>query len=576
MPHNDKIKDTETHFIIDPLSRAITNESAPNNTIVQYDHNSERFTFEIPRYVDGHDMFESTEVRIHYRNASSNNLSKTNGVYIPDDLSMVEGDENTLAFSWLLSSATTQYIGYLHFSIQFVCFNGDIVEYAWNTGIYKDITVIESINNSEVIVEQYPDVLEQWRQELFDAGGDAVVNVNTATENALLAIEAKGEETIDSIPDDYTGVSKTADMADQLSVRNSKCIKNIEAGFATSVPEVDDSVAYEKEVPANALPYAEILKIGGMTYRDTATNTLKHGKVTEVKSVGANHAKFSDKTVSFLGVTCAVTDSVIKITGTGNSSGGRLNRLSDEFMLQAGTYYFGVAFSSFTMDLFISKSDNSIIVSYNKSFVLTEPTVCYISANVVNGTAYNQEVRVMLAKGSQAIPFVPYAEHTLPIPEAVRPALGINGSVYDYIEWEDGGARKAHKLCRAVDLNTLSWSFIGSSGVWTTSSLSGVCVGDVGLSDRYEFIGTTAATVQADKTIQNRGNVIYLKDTSASSANQITGTLLIALATPEVTDISDLITVDNMISVEPGGTVTFVNENGQAVPSEICYRLNKT
>lgn len=176
MSHNNKIKDTETHFKIDPETRLITNESVANNTIVQYDHNSERFTFEMPRYVDGHDMFESTEVRIHYRNAASTNLAKTNGVYLPDDLALVEGDENTVTFSWLLSSATTQYIGFLYFSIQFVCIDGDTIEYAWNTGIYKDITIIESINNSELVFTDNVDVLNAYKQEIITQVSAGITN----------------------------------------------------------------------------------------------------------------------------------------------------------------------------------------------------------------------------------------------------------------------------------------------------------------------------------------------------------------------------------------------------------------
>ena len=46
-----------------------------------------------------------------------------------------------------------------------------------------------------------------------------------------------------------------------------------------------------------------------------------------------------------------------------------------------------------------------------------------------------------------------------------------------------------------------------------------------------------------------------------------------ALSTPEVTDISDLITADNLITVEGGGTLTFENEYGYAVPSEVEYQV---
>lgn len=47
------------------------------------------------------------------------------------------------------------------------------------------------------------------------------------------------------------------------------------------------------------------------------------------------------------------------------------------------------------------------------------------------------------------------------------------------------------------------------------------------------------------------------------------------LATPIVTDISDILTSDNYIEVERGGTITAVNENGFDVPSVITYMLEE-
>ena len=167
MAHVDKIRDTETHFIIDPETRAITTASPGNNIVVQYDHNSERYTFEIPRYVDGHDMTESTEVRVHYKNGSHTGLSKTEGVYVCRDITVSADDENLVTFTWALSSATSQYIGYLHFAIQFVCLDGETIEYAWNTGVYKDITVIESLNNNESAMTSNVDALTAYKNEII-------------------------------------------------------------------------------------------------------------------------------------------------------------------------------------------------------------------------------------------------------------------------------------------------------------------------------------------------------------------------------------------------------------------------
>jgi hypothetical protein len=52
--------------------------------------------------------------------------------------------------------------------------------------------------------------------------------------------------------------------------------------------------------------------------------------------------------------------------------------------------------------------------------------------------------------------------------------------------------------------------------------------------------------------------------------------LVYELATPVITDISDLLSADNFLAVEGGGTVTAVNENGLEAPSEITYMLKET
>ena len=45
----------------------------------------------------------------------------------------------------------------------------------------------------------------------------------------------------------------------------------------------------------------------------------------------------------------------------------------------------------------------------------------------------------------------------------------------------------------------------------------------------------------------------------------------VSIAAPVITDISDLLTDDNYIPVEGGGTITMVNEYGYDVPSEITF-----
>ena len=55
MAHKHEVIDTDKHFIIDPVTMGFSTESK-KTTLMQGDHNCERFTFEIPRFIDKHDM----------------------------------------------------------------------------------------------------------------------------------------------------------------------------------------------------------------------------------------------------------------------------------------------------------------------------------------------------------------------------------------------------------------------------------------------------------------------------------------------------------------------------------------
>ena len=65
--HEHPVVDSDQRYVIDPATRNISNVSG-KNSIVQYDHDSEQFTFEIPRFVDGHDMSLCNATKVHYLN----------------------------------------------------------------------------------------------------------------------------------------------------------------------------------------------------------------------------------------------------------------------------------------------------------------------------------------------------------------------------------------------------------------------------------------------------------------------------------------------------------------------------
>lgn len=196
MAHTDIIKDSDKCFEIDPITRVIRNASPTKTTIIQFDHNSERFTFTLPRFIEGHDMMECTKAEVHYLNIASSGGEQSAGIYAMTDMAISAEDDSMVTCSWLISQNATKHVGSLNFLIRLSCVAEDgTIEYVWNTEIFKGIMVSTGMYNSEAIVEQYADVLEQWKQELLNANTSATgENFASAIRKTVLGKELTIED----------------------------------------------------------------------------------------------------------------------------------------------------------------------------------------------------------------------------------------------------------------------------------------------------------------------------------------------------------------------------------------------
>lgn len=176
--------------------------------------------------------------------------------------------------------------------------------------------------------------------------------------------------------------------------------------------------------------------------------------------------------------------------------------------------------------------------------------------------------------------FEPYTRNTLPIPEAVQ-ALdgygdGVNESVYNYIDLD---AKQFVKRVGKVDLGTQSWTKYSDYDhcFYTSAMVSRKAGVEPLLMAEYE----NTFSFTADKGVFGNGtygSMLYIVDNRYTTANEIksalSGVMLYyELATPEITDISDLLPSDNILSVEAGGTVTMRNEYGYDVPNTVTFYL---
>ena len=135
-----------------------------------------------------------------------------------------------------------------------------------------------TLANGNVTTVALDDVFKLVNTNVEDLKAGLSGKVENTTYNAKIAdLEAglSGKVENASYSNDKDAVqeelAQKVDIADFEKVKqelNTTDIRltNIEARFSDDAV-IDSTVAYEKHVPANALPYAEVQKVGGMTYR---------------------------------------------------------------------------------------------------------------------------------------------------------------------------------------------------------------------------------------------------------------------------------------------------------------------
>lgn len=135
-----EVIDSDHRFVVNAFTREITSKQPQKDILIQNDHNSERFTFEVPRFIEGRDLGLCNLVRVYYRNG------RQQGFYTVKDLGVYPFLNDTVICSWLISQQATSDVGTLEFVLRFAHLNEDeLIEYAWSTKPYDKVKIIESV-----------------------------------------------------------------------------------------------------------------------------------------------------------------------------------------------------------------------------------------------------------------------------------------------------------------------------------------------------------------------------------------------------------------------------------------------
>ena len=444
----------EPHIVIaDDRSVLVPDEL--KEIAVQFDHNIETVTFDCPRYWDEHDL-SKMHIFINYKCANG----RLDG-YLAENVEVDADDESIIHFTWTLKENITCANGKICFLVCAKKSNEEgVLQNRWNSKPCNDCYVVEGLDvDVSEEIEQSLDLVEQILlhldtsaaeahacakraevaaeearsaadnavssvKENFDvirdekiteiasATGVEIANVETAaseaTAEAESRIEAKGAAVLATIPEEYTETYQRALRNESRISRNEKRLANLEQGITPDPYHVDDTVAYSKDVPDNALPFAEVNKVGGMTRK--CTNLIRFPYIGVSSTVyGVTYTINQNGTISL----------------SGKATSGFTVILCEE-TLSTGSYYLSDNCFATGVNFLAYDIDASEVLSYEGAFTLTKSTkvrVYYLISVGFDGAA---TVYPMLNSGSEALPYEPYFEGLRSAPVTEVESVGAN------------------------------------------------------------------------------------------------------------------------------------------------------
>lgn len=228
------VYDTDKHFTIDLTTGTLTSQMS-KISIVKSSHNAERFTFDFPRTVEGHDLTLCNNVEVHFLNIDAVTKETSIGTYKVDDVQAI--DEEQITFSWLIDGRATKYGGTMRFSIHFKCMEDGKLVYRFPTAVYSGILISDGIDHGDEIIEEYNDIVTAWMNEIEQSVKDTIRDVVDESIGDTVS------EAVDKVVEETVGVAvdKAVDEALGNSAINTDNYANaIKANVSGTSITIDD------------------------------------------------------------------------------------------------------------------------------------------------------------------------------------------------------------------------------------------------------------------------------------------------------------------------------------------------
>lgn len=379
------VSDTDTPFKVDPITREITPKNPKKIVLMQGDHNSERFTFDIPRYIEGRDVGLCNVVQIYYINVESRSGRQATGVYTVDDFNVYEFIRDVMSCSWLISANATKYAGSLSFMIRFAQMDGDKIKYAWNTAVFEGIRVAESLTSDEEFETEYVDVIQQWKDSVM---AEFTVYVDTSVkEHVDVAQIDINKSNIAELNNDQAVLKSRMDMFSSLeegSTTGDAELKDIRVSVNGEVyPTAGDSIRGQFKDMAKGL----------VTSDEFLDNQVRSHNVVDLNKAHIGYFLSTNDEIIAMSETQCYTDYIAVRTGEKYIARHPWGaQFSVSFYDEAKTL---VAQQSYTEDTPVIKGSNTAITTSYWHCVTIPAGIAYMRLNLCP----SPELYAMVVKG---------------------------------------------------------------------------------------------------------------------------------------------------------------------------------
>lgn len=416
----------------------------------------------------------------------------------------------------------------------------------------------ENAKKSATAAEKSADTAEQAASQAEAARASAETSA-TQAETAMQGAETARAEAVKS-----QNSAKISAAQASTSAQQAEADKNITAGYAKTAKTCADSTAADRQAVQDMATQVTADKA---TVADNAAKVAADCKAAETAAQTAQSIADSlpEDYTTAVGKIAENTAEIANLKLTDKELQRRVNALYS--IGQGITHQF--------------ETDT------NTAYQKTVPTGAKLmSVKSIGGHSEVIDGEIVSAETESVV----VGDTAYPIPESIRALPGYGwsaGTAKNYVDYEN----KRYVQCvGSVDLETLSWR-VGDSVSFETFQLKGQK-----LTKNYDIAPNILCSKYPTKTqnelwgktnvtgITTNANVdgcVHVNDTSYTDATAFKQAmqdvmLYYELATPIVTDISDLLTDDFLrnIEVEAGGSVTFKNSNDNyhiPVPSEEEY-----